>query len=93
MASLADQAIRWQEDRLVLLDQRALPNKVLYVECTQASEVVAAIRDMVVRGAPAIGVSAAYAVVLAAREQYAVAPEDWIRRMDTDLQSLAQVTS
>ncbi len=90
MASLADQAIRWQEDRLVLLDQRALPNKVAFVECTQASEVVAAIRDMVVRGAPAIGVSAAYAVVLAAREHYAVAPEDWIRRMDTDLQSLAQ---
>lgn len=90
MTSLADQAIRWHEDRLLLLDQRALPNQVLFVECTRVNEVVAAIREMVVRGAPAIGVSAAYGVVLAAREHFKVSPEDWTERMEADLQALAQ---
>ena len=90
MASLADQAIRWHEDRLVLLDQRALPSQVRFVECTRISHAIAAIREMVVRGAPAIGVCAAYAVVLAAREHFAASPEDWVDRMEADLQSLAQ---
>ena len=90
MASLADQAIRWHEDRLVLLDQRVLPNEVRFVECTRAGEAVDAIREMVVRGAPAIGVCAAYAVVLAAREHFAASPDDWIEHMEADLQALAQ---
>lgn len=51
---------------LKLLDQRILPRKVRYVGCATASDVAAAIRDMVVRGAPAIGVTAAWGCVLAA---------------------------
>ena len=59
--------IRWADGALVLLDQRLLPGEETYLRLTRANEVVAAIRDLVVRGAPAIGVSAAYGLVLAAQ--------------------------
>ncbi len=59
--------IRWCGNALELLDQRLLPGRVLFVSCGDAHEVAAAIRDMVVRGAPAIGVSAAFGVALAAQ--------------------------
>ena len=59
--------IRWRGDALELLDQRLLPREVHYVACGDAHEVAAAIRDMIVRGAPAIGVSAAFGVALAAQ--------------------------
>jgi len=60
--------IRWQDDALHLLDQRVLPFRVEYVECTDSHQVSEAIRALVVRGAPAIGIAAAYGVVLAARD-------------------------
>ena len=56
--------IRWKGDRLELLDQRELPNKTVYITCRTAAEVAKAIRDLVVRGAPAIGCAAAFGVVL-----------------------------
>ena len=59
--------IRWQGDRLELLDQRKLPFEVVYVVCADSDAVAAAIRDLVVRGAPAIGIAAAWGAVLAAR--------------------------
>ncbi len=61
-------AIIWESDKLKLLDQRLLPHKEEYLEYENGESVANAIKDMVVRGAPAIGVSAAYAVVLAARQ-------------------------
>src|SRR3954470_10673408 len=69
MSSLttAVQPIRWTGDSLQLLDQRKLPGEVVYVECRTASDVARAIRDMVVRGAPAIGVAAAFGLALAAK--------------------------
>ncbi len=56
--------IRWKGDRLELLDQRLLPEKTEYVVCRTAEDVARAIKDMVVRGAPAIGCAAAFGVVL-----------------------------
>jgi methylthioribose-1-phosphate isomerase len=56
--------IRWRGDRLELLDQRLLPDRKVYVVCRTAEQVAKAIRVMAVRGAPAIGVAAAYGVVL-----------------------------
>ncbi len=56
--------IRWHGDRLELLDQRLLPDQTVYVTCRTAAEVAQAIKDMVVRGAPAIGCAAAFGVVL-----------------------------
>jgi methylthioribose-1-phosphate isomerase len=56
--------IRWRGDRLELLDQRLLPDKKVYVTCRTAEQVARAIKDMVVRGAPAIGCAAAFGVAL-----------------------------
>ena len=58
--------LRWRDGALELLDQRALPARVDYVRCTTAAETAQAIRDLVVRGAPAIGCAAAYGVALEA---------------------------
>ncbi|MDK2777012.1 MAG: S-methyl-5-thioribose-1-phosphate isomerase [Pseudomonadota bacterium] len=57
-------AIEWRHQSLHLLDQRALPHEHHMLEYTTAAEVAAAIRDMVVRGAPAIGIAAAYGYAL-----------------------------
>lgn len=56
--------IVWKNDKLYLLDQRKLPFVKEFVECSNLAMVADAIRDMVVRGAPAIGVTAGYGVVL-----------------------------
>jgi methylthioribose-1-phosphate isomerase len=61
-----EQILRLEHDRVVLLDQRRLPTEVVEVECRTADEVADAIRTMVVRGAPAIGIAAAYGYALAA---------------------------
>src|SRR5579885_1658329 len=60
-------AVQWRGDRLRLLDQRKLPLEESWIECRSAEEVAQAIRDLVVRGAPAIGIAAAWGVVLAAQ--------------------------
>lgn len=60
------EAISWTGEQLKLLDQQVLPNQIRYVLCSTAEDVALAIQQMVVRGAPAIGISAAYGVVLAA---------------------------
>jgi len=63
-----EQIVRYEEDgpRVVLLDQRRLPDEEVELECRSSSDVATAIRDMAIRGAPAIGVAAAYAMALAA---------------------------
>ena len=60
-------SVLWRGDRLRLLDQRKLPFIEEYIDCMTADEVAQAIRDLIVRGAPAIGISAAWGVVLAAQ--------------------------
>lgn len=64
--------IRWTGDTLELLDQRKLPFTVEYFDCRTSSAVAVAIHALIVRGAPAIGIAAAWGVVLAARELDAV---------------------
>ena len=58
--------LRLEADRVVLLDQRRLPLEEVELECGSAAEVAVAIRELAVRGAPAIGVAAAYGYALAA---------------------------
>ena len=58
--------LRWRGGRLELIDQRILPGRVEYRACSSALEAAHCIRDMVVRGAPAIGCAAAYGVALEA---------------------------
>ena len=59
--------LRWDGNALFLLDQRLLPREEKWIACRTASEVAEAIKTMVVRGAPAIGVSAAFGMALAAQ--------------------------
>ncbi|HHX37320.1 MAG TPA: S-methyl-5-thioribose-1-phosphate isomerase, partial [Clostridiaceae bacterium] len=61
------EAIWWQDGCLSLLDQNRLPGEVIYLGHSTVEEVFKSIRTMVVRGAPAIGVTAAYGMVLAAK--------------------------
>ena len=82
-------AVEWTEAGLKLLDQRALPLRHVHVLLENAAEVADAIRDMVVRGAPAIGVTAAYGVVLAARDRYSRSPSTWRQDIEEDFQCLA----
>jgi methylthioribose-1-phosphate isomerase len=70
------ETLRWSNGRLELLDQRALPSRVAYLPYDSARAVAEGIRDMVVRGAPAIGCAAAYGIALEAqRLQQAAAGE------------------
>lgn len=80
-------AMRWHGDSLELLDQRLLPDEELWIRLDTASGVAGAIRDMVVRGAPAIGISAAYGVVLAAR---AAEGSNWKETVERALEELAE---
>jgi len=61
------ETLRWRDGRLELIDQRLLPTEVRYVACDSAQAVADAIRNMTVRGAPAIGCAAAYGVALEAQ--------------------------
>jgi len=59
--------LRWRGDRLEVLDQALLPHEERWRDCRSSADVVAAITEMAVRGAPAIGITAAFGIVLAAR--------------------------
>lgn len=80
-----ERAIVWNDDRLLLLDQRVLPAEERFVETRNASETADAIRAMVVRGAPAIGITAAYGVVLSAIRH----GQSWKRELAADIDTLA----
>jgi methylthioribose-1-phosphate isomerase len=70
------------------LDQRLLPQRCEYQLFNTAVEIAHAIQHMVVRGAPAIGITAAYGVVLAAREAYARSGSNWREAIKLDLERL-----
>jgi methylthioribose-1-phosphate isomerase len=82
-------AVEWKNGRLKLIDQRILPGKFEHLYLDHLPEIALAITDMVVRGAPAIGVTAAYAVVLAARDRYKKNPASWQKAIQADLNLLA----
>jgi methylthioribose-1-phosphate isomerase len=63
--------VAWKNDSVVFIDQTKLPNKLVYVRCKDYREVADVIRKLVVRGAPAIGVSAAFGLALAAQQSNA----------------------
>ena len=81
------EAIRWERNELYLLDQTRLPGSEYWLRYTNYRDAAQAIRTMVVRGAPAIGVAAAYAMVLAAQEYAGAA--DFTGSMTQAKQTLA----
>jgi methylthioribose-1-phosphate isomerase len=85
-----DDACLWHGGRLYLADQRLLPERAEFLALDDAASVAEAIRNMAVRGAPAIGITAAYGVVLAARDAFAAAGSDWKQAITQDLEQLAR---
>lgn len=82
--------IEFKDDVLYLIDQRKLPTEYEIFECKDFRDVDFAIHDMVVRGAPAIGATAAYGVVLAAKEFLDLEKPEFFKEMDKALEQLNQ---
>jgi methylthioribose-1-phosphate isomerase len=83
------ETLRWREGRLELLDQRQLPATICYVACDSAASVAQSIRSLVVRGAPAIGVAAAYGVALQALRHAAQPQAVFVAEMARGFEALA----
>jgi methylthioribose-1-phosphate isomerase len=81
--------IRWADDRLLLLDQTLLPVEERFREYSRWPDVAEAIRTLVVRGAPAIGCTAAFGLVLAARQSLAEDTEGILRDLEEAEKGLA----
>ncbi len=64
---MVPETVAWTGDSLRVLDQRALPEEIVFLECRSVADVAEAICTLAVRGAPAIGIAAAYGVVIGAR--------------------------
>lgn len=86
-SNLSVQALQWSGHSLRVLDQRQLPETIAYDEYQDAAGVSEAIASMRVRGAPAIGIAAAYGVVLSAMQHYPSA--DWKSKVGQDIEQLA----
>ncbi len=80
----------WQDDRVWLIDQTRLPAEYNLVEISRCEDMAQAIRTMIVRGAPAIGVAAAYGMYLGAREIKTDNPDDFVRQLEKVAQLLRQ---
>jgi len=81
--------LSWNNGRLELIDQRALPMRVEYLAYDSAQGVAEAIRSMVVRGAPAIGCAAAYGVALEAQRSRGRPRDEFLLHMEQALETLA----
>jgi len=84
------ETLRWSDGVLEMIDQRILPATFIYLQFDSAASVAEGIRSMVVRGAPAIGVAAAYGVALEALRLLAVTDESFQRGMNEGFNTLAQ---
>ena len=83
-------SVEWRDGVVRLIDQNALPWELRFVECRSPEEVARAIRDMTVRGAPAIGVAAAMGVALAAYWSKAKSLEELFREVEEAAQVLSK---
>jgi len=84
------ETLRWEHDHLEMIDQRILPAEFKMIRFDSAAEVAAGIRDMVVRGAPAIGVAAAYGIALEARRFQGVNEQTFTCGLETAFKTLAE---
>ncbi len=84
------QTIAWKKDHLELIDQTELPEKTTYVRCWNLEDVWSAIRNMKVRGAPAIGVTAAFGIYLGMKNSKAVQMDDFVCEFKRVTREMAQ---
>jgi len=81
------ESVKWNSGQVDLLDQRLLPEEIVYLPLTTQEDVWEAIRHLKVRGAPAIGIAAAYGVVIASQQAESI--EQWIEAVNSSAQYLA----
>ena len=75
--------VEWKDNSVIMIDQTKLPNSLEYVTYTNYNQVADAIRTLVVRGAPAIGVSGAFGLALAALQSNAKEKDQLIQDLET----------
>ena len=81
--------IEWKDDAIVMIDQRKLPAAEVYVACRTAPEVAKAIKAMVIRGAPAIGVAAAMGIALGMKRSKATGTKQFVTEFQTSCDLMA----
>lgn len=75
-------SIEWVNNKIKIIDQRLLPEKVEYIFCTNIQELNDAIKSLAVRGAPALGIAAAMGIALAAHKSCAQSVDDFLMEID-----------
>jgi len=75
--------IEWKDNSVIMIDQTKLPNELLFVTCSDYKQVANAIKTLVIRGAPAIGVSGAFGLALAALQSNASTKEELINDLNS----------
>jgi len=79
--------VEWKNNKVVMIDQTKLPNKLEFVEYDDYNQVADAIKTLVVRGAPAIGVSGAFGLALAVLQSNATTKEELISDLEKSKES------
>jgi len=74
--------VEWKDNKVVMIDQTRLPNELIFVEFSDYNQVAVAIQTLVVRGAPAIGVSGAFGLALAALQSTATSKDDLLKDLE-----------
>ena len=74
--------VEWKDKSVVMIDQTKLPNELIFVAYTDYNDVANAIKTLVIRGAPAIGVAGAFGLALAALQSKAITKEDMIKDLE-----------
>lgn len=82
--------LEWMDDHLRILDQTRLPEETVYLNCDTVDEVASAIRDLKVRGAPAIGIASAFGVVVGMRKQSSQSWKKYEERLKHVISTLAE---
>ncbi len=83
------QAVSWERDHLRMIDQTRIPEKKIYLQLNTVEEIFEAIRNLRVRGAPAIGVTAAYGLYLGMRNDSFASPDAFFAKLQTHIDYLA----
>ncbi len=74
--------VEWKNNKVVMIDQTKLPNELIFVEYDDFNQVAHAIKTLIVRGAPAIGVSGAFGLALAVLQSKATKKEELISDLE-----------
>ena len=83
--------IKWSDDKVIILDQTRLPHEEIYLEFSDYKGVASAIKEMKIRGAPAIGVATGYGIALGARQINANNKEEFLNKLEPILELFSSV--